>query len=299
MTAPVGALLVAALLFFGAGCSNVEPPSPGRPAPSAEEQPRARRGPPQRLGRIRHDALVEVSGIAASRTYPGVLWAHNDSGDGPHLYCLRTDGTDCGVYEIEGARAIDWEDIALGRSSEGPDQIYIGDIGDNQGTRTSVTVYVVDEPEPDGGGGIPAIGYSLSYPGKARDAETLMVSAHGDLFIVTKSFGRADVFAASAPLKHRMRLRRVARIDLDGGIDAVTAGDLAPDGTRALLATYGGVFELTAPQGSERWWTGESRRVRVGRFRQLEAVAYSPDATLAYATSEGRHPPLRAAELAG
>jgi len=30
--------------------------------------------------------LIESSGVAVSHTYPGVLWTHNDSGDGPYLY---------------------------------------------------------------------------------------------------------------------------------------------------------------------------------------------------------------------
>src|SRR2546425_6370951 len=33
--------------------------------------------------------LVESSGVAVSRAYPGVLWTHNDSGDRPYLYTTR------------------------------------------------------------------------------------------------------------------------------------------------------------------------------------------------------------------
>src|SRR5207245_3442426 len=58
--------------------------------------------------------LVESSGVAVSHAYPGVLWTHNDSGDGPYLYATDLRGTDRGALLVPGAQAIDWEDIALG-----------------------------------------------------------------------------------------------------------------------------------------------------------------------------------------
>jgi hypothetical protein len=41
----------------------------------------------ERLGTL-PDELAESSGVAVSRTQPGVLWSHNDSGDGPTLYAI-------------------------------------------------------------------------------------------------------------------------------------------------------------------------------------------------------------------
>src|SRR5467141_1797430 len=42
--------------------------------------------------------LVESSGVAVSRAYPGVLWTHNDSGDGPYLYATDVRGTNRGAF---------------------------------------------------------------------------------------------------------------------------------------------------------------------------------------------------------
>src|ERR1700704_1547269 len=53
--------------------------------------------------------LVESSGVAVSHTYPGVLWTHNDSGDGPYLYATDLRGADRGALLVPGAQAIDWE----------------------------------------------------------------------------------------------------------------------------------------------------------------------------------------------
>src|SRR3989449_7418934 len=49
--------------------------------------------------------LVESSGVAVSHAYPGVLWTHNDSGDGPYLYATDLRGTDRGALLVPGA---DW-----------------------------------------------------------------------------------------------------------------------------------------------------------------------------------------------
>src|SRR5437899_10812738 len=58
--------------------------------------------------------FVESSGVAVSRTYPDVLWTHNDSGDGPYLYATDLRGTDRGALLVPGAQALDWEDMSLG-----------------------------------------------------------------------------------------------------------------------------------------------------------------------------------------
>jgi len=65
-------------------------------------------------GTVASPDLVEASGMAASRTSPGVLWAHNDSRDGARVYALGSDGADLGGFDIAGALAFDWEDMAAG-----------------------------------------------------------------------------------------------------------------------------------------------------------------------------------------
>src|SRR2546422_11455931 len=65
-------------------------------------------------GTFQSPRLIESSGVAVSHAYPGVLWTHNDSGDGPYLYATDLRGTDRGALLVPGAQAIDWEDIGLG-----------------------------------------------------------------------------------------------------------------------------------------------------------------------------------------
>ena len=152
-------------------------------------------------GTIASPDLIEASGMAASRTRPEVLWAHNDSRDGARVYALGSDGADLGGFTIEGALAFDWEDMAAGPGSD-PSQsmLFFGDIGDNFSIRSGrITVYRV--PEPDLGsidGSIDgAVPLEYQYPDGVYNAEALFV-ADGSIFIVTKDRDEARVYRGDA-----------------------------------------------------------------------------------------------------
>ena len=83
--------------------------------------------------------LPEASGVAVSRKSTDVLWSHNDSGE-PVLIAVGTDGEPRGRVWIAGAAVEDWEDIEAG-PCPGGSCIYIGDIGDNNAKRGSLTIY--------------------------------------------------------------------------------------------------------------------------------------------------------------
>lgn len=106
-----------------------------------------------------------MSGIARSRTYSGIYWVHNDSGDRARIFPIRQDGSvvippfvsrrdtssrpedPALVYEgiqVGGAVNIDWEDIAI----DG-DTLYIADTGNNANARHDLAVYVLKEPNPE------------------------------------------------------------------------------------------------------------------------------------------------------
>src|SRR5687768_14079224 len=73
----------------------------------------------ERTGAIRSNRLREASGAAVSRRYPGVLWTHNDSGDKPLIYAVSMSGELLATYRVPGAKAVDWEDVALARCPDG------------------------------------------------------------------------------------------------------------------------------------------------------------------------------------
>src|ERR1700749_359141 len=66
----------------------------------------------------------EVSGIVASRQWPGIFWVQNDSGDEPRIYPVDRHGrlkksariADAPGVLIGGVINSDWEDIAVDAS---------------------------------------------------------------------------------------------------------------------------------------------------------------------------------------
>ena len=84
--------------------------------------------------------LKEVSGIVLSRSQPGVIWAHNDSGNAPKVYAFLLGAsslTPLGVVDLSALKKFDsdWEDISIGKGPDGSDWIYISDTGNNDFNR--------------------------------------------------------------------------------------------------------------------------------------------------------------------
>ncbi|MGH9179176.1 MAG: hypothetical protein ACRD0N_11580 [Acidimicrobiales bacterium] len=260
-------------------------------------------GPATLVGQVADPEVDESSGLAASRRSPGLLWTHNDSGDEPRLYCLTGRGASCGTWTVAGADAFDWEDMAAGPGpAAGEHYLYLGDIGDNRSTRANVVVYRVREPVADAAAGGAAASTSaaealtLRYADGPHDAEALMAHpATGDLYIVTKALSSGGVYKAPAGTS---LLTRVAGIDLGPG-EAVTGGDISPDGRRVTLSTYRRGYELSLPAGAgdlDTVWSQPPVPVDLGVRAQGESVAYRLDGNGLFTTSEKLPVPMYLAE---
>lgn len=305
-TALVGILIAAASL---AGCrpgdgptsaGDGDPVSPGQPTTATGPAAVASGyGPPVLLGRL-GPTVDESSGLAASRRNPGLLWTHNDSGDDPVVHCADRQGRACGTWRVTGAGARDWEDMAVGPGPEaGRSYLYLGDIGDNLGDQSQVTVYRVPEPAAPAGAGAPtaterAERIPLRYADGPRDAEALLVHpVSGDLYVVTKEPRSAGVYRMGPGGV----LERIATLAV--GPAPVTGGDIAPDGRRVALCTYGSGFELELPptaDGFDAVWRQPLRPVELGPRAQGEAIAYRLDGNALLTTSELAPAPLHEVE---
>lgn len=206
------------------------------------------------LGNVPSD-LRETSGVAVSRDHSGILWSHNDSGDGPIVYALDPAGIIVARYTLEGARAVDWEDMAMGPCPStvpsASDCLYVGDVGDNNAERGSVTLYVFPEPDPKAGsGGIPRnaiLAAELRYPEGPRDTEAIAVTPEGDVWLVTK--GREPDIRVYVVPRTALERRRRPVIDLsDAGAlpvqpdlrvgRVITGAGFSPSGRRLVVRTY-------------------------------------------------------------
>ncbi|MFP5361614.1 MAG: hypothetical protein ACLGI5_02665 [Thermoleophilia bacterium] len=276
-----------------------QPATAARPAPAPVAAGAALCARPLRsrvTGRVSSPAATELSGVVLSRSRPGVLWTHNDSGDGPRLLAVRASGEAVADVALAGAENVDWEDIAIG-----PDgALLVGDIGDNDARRESIVVYRVPEPAGTGTGeAAVAARHELRYPDGARDAEALLFDRFtGALVIVTKSFGgEAGVYAARRPSSRAVTtLRRSATIRL-GPLAAVTAGDVSADGRTIALRTYEHAYVWRRRAGEAMTATMRRRPCRadadLSAEGQAEALALTRDGRAFVTVPEGPRPALR------
>lgn len=269
---------------------------------------------PHIVGTIKSKEITESSGIAASRCLDDVLWTHNDSGDDALLYALDKSGKKLGTWKVSGAKNVDWEDIAAFRDeTSGRCFLYIGDIGDNEKARKSVTIYRVSEPQ----GNAESIkssknklllteksqAFVLKYPDAPHDAEALLVHPlTGDLYILTKSLTSASgVYKLPAAKLAAGSSQTLTKI-VDLTVPAVpsgflTGGDIAPDGRSVIICDYYSAYELSLPAAAvaakfDEIWKQKPLTVLLGTRQQGEAVGYASDGKSIFATSEKLNSPL-------
>lgn len=303
------------MLFLALGF--LQPPG-SHPAPLLESTASAQEtrnsdnsnyGPPSQLAELKDKAIKESSGLAASRTVPGVYWTHNDSGDSPFIYAFDSRGNSKGAWRVAGATAHDWEDIAAGPGpTRGTNYLYIGDIGDNRERRAEVVVYRVPEPDIRKGNSTKSKtaqtdqseAIRLRYPDGSHDAEALLLHpSTGSLYIVTKiPFANPGIYEAKAPLtpKRTITLTRVGTLEVPsllGGI--ITGGAISPDGRRVAFCDYIQGYEVVLEKGNASFntiWTQTLTPVNLGKRSQGEAITYRLDGKALLMTSEGSPMPL-------
>lgn len=258
-----------------------------------------------RTGAFKSPRLTESSGVAVSRAHPGVLWTHNDSGDGPYLYATDLRGRDRGFLRVPGAAAFDWEDIALGpcplRSSRAPACLYLADTGDNLELRPSVTVYAVPEPEPPTGAGdtlrttaAPAV-LRLRYADGSHDVEAIYVSPRDSaLYLVSKGLSGGirlyRVDRAKWAERGVATAALVQTVDIRPNAEAgrrVTGAAVRRDGRLVAIRTYSEIYLFSSGGGG--------RLARAGKACDVaglepggggEAIDFLNDSTIVL-TSEG------------
>ena len=142
-----------------------------------------------------HKDLVENSVAVTSVRQPGIIFGLNDSGHRPWLFAFDSTGTDRGRWELLGASDRDWEAAALGPclpADSLPSCIYVGDVGDNDANRKSVTIYRIGEPTAPGSfsedaAPLMVLGrMDVRYVDQPHDVEAMYVTPAGTMFLITK-----------------------------------------------------------------------------------------------------------------
>lgn len=297
----------------------------------AESPAKAPAGEPRLLGQLADARLKELSGLAASRRFPGWMWAHNDSGDSAHLFLLDSKWRTRAIVTLPDAQAVDWEDIAVAGSAR-DSTVTVADIGDNSRSREHITLYRFRERDlplepnfarlplsPAREISVAASDLRLRYPEAdgAQDAESLCASADGSLLIVTKSTGPSRFYLARWPLgeKNGEQILRLAAQKQFGSTKPgqrrvserlVSAADVSPDGLRLAIVTYASLYVWKLPPGAwdkldwKRVLEGEPRASPLPNLTQMpqyESVAWSGPSQV-IVSSEGENAPLWSISIA-
>ncbi len=254
----------------------------------------------------------EISGLAASRQSPGLLWTHNDSGGQPVLYAVSEDGAKRGALRISGVKNEDWEDLAACKL-DGKSWLVIGDVGDNDAKRSHVVIHVVEEPKRDqflSAGELsakPAFSLAIKYEDGARDCESIAVDeAERAIYLLSKrdavprlyrvplvpAGNRTPLIARFVGTVPHIPPPTAAEKKVKGHLGRrraeVCAMDFAADGSAAVVLTYGAV--LYFPRRAGESWADALRHepalLGAHHLPQAEAACFTPDGRHLYVASE-------------
>ncbi len=274
---------------------------------------------PVTAGTMAEPANSEASGLAASPRTDGLIWAHNDSDGEPVLFALGTDGSLRGKVRLAGVTNIDWEDLAAALI-DGRPMLFVGDTGDNFAQRPQRTIHVVAEPDP--ASLVPdrelmlRPDYSIHfvYEDGARDIEGIAVDSRDKaVYLLSKRepqprLYRLPMIAATPALPAVARrvglvphLPQPTVLDrmIEGPLHAYrgqpTAMDFSPDGTLALVLTYGDILLFPRLAG-EPWAEALARKPRKlapHGLPQAEGTCFARDGRVILVCSEKNRDLLR------
>ncbi len=254
---------------------------------------------PGRIGSFEGTPVDESSGLAASRTQPGVFWTHNDSGDSARVFAVTAHGQLLAEVALTGATHVDWEDIA----TDAAGHVYVADCGNNDNDRKDLVVYRFVEPQLSLGAAPAKLAVGVDrqlrfrypdqqkFPDETRlnfDCEALFF-AQGKLYLLTKH--RSDT---RTTLYRFPNLSGTAELSLDylgefdlGGADKdfggrATAADATPDGQTLAVLSYHALFLFARPADSDLYLTRPLHRIDLDQrvTDQAEAVAWDGDSLL-------------------
>ncbi|WP_340074010.1 T9SS type A sorting domain-containing protein [Leptobacterium sp. I13] len=222
--------------------------------------------------------IEETSGLIF---YNGKLITHNDSGNTPQLFEIDTlSNTITRTITVTNANNIDWEDI-----TQDDNYIYIGDIGNNNGSRTDLKIYRIDKLQYDTNISVTAEIIAFSYEDQIDftplpnannwDAEALF-SYNGKLYVCTKEWVSEQTTAYEIPIApgaHTAINKGV--YDVQG---LITGATYSPDTGMLYLCGYSNLLQpfITSSSGisEENIFVGSQVKIALSSlgFSQIEGI---------------------------
>lgn len=266
---------------------------------------------PLTAGTLTEPRSSEVSGLAASRRAPGILWAHEDSGGEPVLHAIAADGTPRGQIRLRGVENVDWEDVAS-FEMDGQAWLCVADVGDNFARRSFVRLHFVPEPalaDFEGRGELtlaPSFTLRVAYEDGPRDCESVAIDPRERaVYLLSKREpvprlyrlplekpdGAVAVARKVGEVPHLPRpnaLQLALPIPTGAYRACPCAMDFAADGSGAIVLTYGDTLYFPRRTG-ESWATALSRPPLVlgaHDLPQAEAACFDSSGRSVFVASE-------------
>jgi hypothetical protein len=224
-------------------------------------------------------SLNETSGLV---NLDGEIWTHTDNGGETELYQINlSTGNIIRTVEVHESNNIDWEDSACDET-----YVYIGDFGNNDGTRTNLKVYRVSRSDIVSSNDVDADKIHFSYSNQTSfepsyhttnfDCEAL-TCYQDKLYLFTKNWidYQTGVYELSKePGTH------VA--EYLGSLDVnclITGAEMVPALNTLLLTGYnesGGSYTwLLSDFSGDDFFSGSSTKLIWTMLTQVEGICYA------------------------
>lgn len=266
-------------------------------------------GPADIAGLVTHEALDEISGLAASREHPGNYWAINDGGNSAQLHLMDGAGQHLASVDVPVAN-IDWEDLAA-FTLDGRNYLLVSDTGDNGGIRQDLVLHVLEEPTALDQPARLAWSIRFRWPDGPRDCEAAAVDpVRGEVLLVSKKRVPAELFrvplrppggqveaevVGTLPGIEQPDAGDLARSPIYGRYRAqVTGADLSPNGRVLAVLNYRSIHFMVRGRGQD-WSVALASKLphlTLPWIPQAEAIAFSLDGRQLLIGSEQLPSPL-------
>jgi hypothetical protein len=235
--------------------------------------------------------INECSGLIRSKTWPDVLWTHNDSGDDPRIFPLKKDGQIIqpdskkkykGI-QIPDAVNVDWESI----TQDYDGNLIIGDCGNNSNTRRDLCLYIIREPDPNETYTTSVVHKYFYYyedqdkfppQNKNFDCEAIFCYKN-HIYLLTKH--RSDTFTKLYRLdsleKNKFnKAKMIERFNIHG---QVSDADISSDEKYLSILTYSNIWLFELSGAPDRFFNGKISWLPIDAG-QCEAVCFYDNSLL-------------------
>ncbi|XP_060079657.1 uncharacterized protein LOC132559066 [Ylistrum balloti] len=207
-------------------------------------------------GYIATPIIDEASGLAASRIHEGILYTHNDHGDGPTIYAINaSDASLVATLTIgSGATNHDWEDVAVGPCAKGEHVfcIYIADTGFSSANDDEANIiYRVQEPDSLTDQTL-TVNSTLKFEWSEEESQALMVDPEANVYIVSNVLSGRGMFVKLPNVWGQAVPTHVASttfLPIRTTHHDPTAADISPDGKRLLIKAKRHIYYWNVPDG--------------------------------------------------